>query len=318
MQKNNNLKGINDNLNCQDLLCIKHLINEYQSSTNKFIFQKEELTKENAKLRTERDEANKMLNKLKQQYNLLDKKNVKLKQKHDTLKQKYDVLNKENTKLKDQYDATNKENTKLRSERDSSNILLNEFKQRYDALDKEYKNFLTKQTNKTNKTNKANKTNKTNNNNYNNCVENQTNINHPIYKYVSKTYINANDLTTKISPNIAESYMDLTRLLMAKDNIIEDKTKPACEGKDKCVGTCSLGDYCLSNRRLESNFMEKFKKGPSFLDKYITDIFVSLYKTIDPSKQSLWNTDAKRSTFLVKATSDGISDWNLDKCALPI
>lgn len=50
------------------------------------------------------------------------------------------------------------------------------------------------------------------------------------------------------------------------------------------------------------------------LDEYIGDYVVRLYKKDDPSKQSIWNTDPSRFTYLTKGLIDKkTTDWKVDK-----
>jgi len=49
------------------------------------------------------------------------------------------------------------------------------------------------------------------------------------------------------------------------------------------------------------------------LHKYLGDIIIKAYKKGDPSKQSIWNSDASRLTYLIRDLIKKKPDWTLDK-----
>jgi hypothetical protein len=296
----NNVSEIINNLNQQDILRMYYLVDEYRKNMDKL---------------TAKTNCTEQLNyqQLNQTYlNLLEKHKIG-KTNLTSIKKKYNEENKimnetrkQCEELKEKLISLREENAKLIAERDNAINNLNEFKRRYDTLDKEYKDFLTKQTDLTGKTEKSN--------NYSHCIGNQNNIkNKSTYKLVINNYSNAKDLETKISTSNPDSYLKLTKIMIEDDpDTAIDITKPACKGTDICAGSCELGRYCMTNRPIENNILD-ICKTPNNIDKYFVDIILKLYKPTDPKEQSIWNTDARRNNYLIKVSKDGESIWIVDK-----
>ena len=68
---------------------------------------------------------------------------------------------------------------------------------------------------------------------------------------------------------------------------------------------------CDKDNDLTNKILGKYQIGR--LDEFIGDIIVGFYKKTDPSKQSIWNSDAPRLTFLIKDIVGEKSEWITDK-----
>ena len=49
------------------------------------------------------------------------------------------------------------------------------------------------------------------------------------------------------------------------------------------------------------------------LCQYLSDIIINVYKTDDPSEQSIWNSDSVRLTYLIRDIINKKTDWTVDK-----
>ena len=71
----------------------------------------------------------------------------------------------------------------------------------------------------------------------------------------------------------------------------------------------------LSKDAKEELYVEKilllFKQKK--IAKYVKDLIVSMYRTKDPSKQSVWNTDASRLNYLIRDIIGQQIEWTSDK-----
>lgn len=77
-----------------------------------------------------------------------------------------------------------------------------------------------------------------------------------------------------------------------------------------------LKDFtAICNNQCNQDFVEtliyEFNNG--HLHVYIGDFIIKLYKKDDPTKQSLWNSDTNRLTYLIREILNNKSDWRIDK-----
>lgn len=305
-QKQSNSDDIVRSLNKQDILRMYYLVDEYRKNIDKLN------VKTVCTEQSNYQELNKTYLNLLEKYKINKTNLINFKKRYNGENKVMNEIRKQFETIQEKIISLREENAKLIAERDNAINNLNEFKRRYDTLDKEYKEFLTNQTNLTNKTDKSN--------NYSNCIGNQNNNikNKSTYKLVINNYSNAKDLETKISTNNPDSYLKLTKIMIEDDpNAKIDTTKHACRGVDICVGSCELGKYCITKRPLENNILD-ICQTPSNIDKYFVDIILKLYKPINPIEQSIWSTDARRNNYLIKVSKDGESIWIVDKKGLKL
>ena len=63
--------------------------------------------------------------------------------------------------------------------------------------------------------------------------------------------------------------------------------------------------------KLAEHILSAYKR--KTLSQYLGDIIINLYKKTNPKKQSLWNTDDSRYTYILKELLGDTSNWIIDK-----
>jgi hypothetical protein len=77
-----------------------------------------------------------------------------------------------------------------------------------------------------------------------------------------------------------------------------------------------INDYSkLHNEQDNNSFIEELihQYDHQKLDMYIGNFIVKTYKKEDPSKQSIWNSDTNRLTYLIRELLNNKVDWKVDK-----
>jgi hypothetical protein len=77
------------------------------------------------------------------------------------------------------------------------------------------------------------------------------------------------------------------------------------------VTDCSALHYEQNTNQFVEEIIHQFDHDK--LDAYIGDFIVKNYKKVDPSKQSIWNSDTNRLTYLIRELLNNKVDWKVDK-----
>lgn len=80
------------------------------------------------------------------------------------------------------------------------------------------------------------------------------------------------------------------------------------------IKTITLDDIIKhepDNIKLAEYILSAYKR--KTLPQYLGDIIINLYKKTNPKKQSLWNTDDSRYTYILKELLGDTSNWIIDK-----